>query len=209
MSTKLMTLGAAVVALAAPAVAGIVPVRIDTNNLTTATAGGVAFGGLTHTGTLNVSSNANSTLNSIFIFGNPAGLSAGLASFSATINLVNGFVNGGSLSILATDGSQYNATISGAAGRVNTQVGQGFRIDGLTFSGFFSNLVGGTNFAGVNVISPLNGFGPYEGSFLLSSYGPNANGVDQVTQFETYIVPAPGAIMLMAAAGTLGLRRRR
>ena len=192
--------------LSAGASGAITLFQTDINSFT-ASAGG-PFGGTTHTGAVTFSANANTSLNAVRINGVAQPITPGiaLAGLSGQINLLNGFVQGGSLSILINDGSSYTATIAGGAGRVNVQVGQGFRIDGLTFDGVFG-LVGGA-YAGV----PLPfGPGPWTGSLLISSFGPNANGVDAVTNLEVYAeVPTPGSAALVGLAGVLaGVRRRR
>lgn len=209
MKHTIITTAIALVAAAGTASAGFDnAVRYDTNNLT-ASAGG-PFGGTTHTGAVTVTQNATSSLNGVAIFGVAQSFTGVLASFNATINLVNGFVTTGSLSTVLTDGSRYDATINGGGGRVVFQAGRGFRIDGLTFNGNFSNLVGGTDFGGVNVAAALGaGAFNYEGSFLLSSYNPNASGVSNQTQFETYIFPTPGSVALLGLAGVAAGRRRR
>ncbi len=198
----------ALAAAAGSASAGVANVRYDTNNLT-ASAGG-PFGGTTHTGAITITHNATSTLNGIVIFGVSQPFTGALASFSATINLVNGFVTTGSLSTVLTDGSRYDASINGGGGRVVFQAGRGFRIDGLTFNGNFSNLVGGTNFGGVNVAAAVGaGASNYDGSFLLTSFNPDASGVTNQAQFETYIFPTPGSAALLGLAGLAAARRRR
>lgn len=189
------------------AVGGIAPVRVDTNSLA-AFAGG-PFGGVTHTGTISITSTVLSTLNGVVIFGTSQPFTAGLSMFQASINLTNGAVQGGSIAMVMTDGSGYQASITAGVGQVNQQVGQGFRVDGLTFGGTFTNLVGGNLFAGVDVLSAA-GSPLYPGSFLLSAFQPDPNGNDAFVNFETYVLPSPGAAALFAAtAMSLGLYRRR
>lgn len=185
--------------------AGISLFQTDINSLTASSNG--PFGGTTHTGTVTFALNGLTTLAAVRFDGVPQPIAPGvaLAGLSGQINLVNGFVQGGSLSILVNDGSSYAATIAGGVGRVNVQAGQGFRIDGLTFSGTF-NLVNNA-FAGVVLPFPA---GPWDGSILLSAFNPNANGESTRSNLEVYAdVPTPGGIALMGAAGLVGLRRRR
>lgn len=206
MNTKIVALCAGALVAASAANAGVSLFSTDINSMTL-NAGG-AFGGTTHTGVLTMSTNALSTLNAIRFNGTPQPIGPGitLANLTGSINLLNGFVQGGGFNITLSDGSAYSATIAGGAGRVNVQAGQGFRIDGLTFNGLF-NLVGGA-FGGVAL--PF-GPGPWAGSLLLSAYAPNANGIDDTTNFEVYAdVPAPGAALgLGMGALALGARRRR
>jgi hypothetical protein len=179
--------------------------QIDINSLTV-DAGGV-FGGKTHTGALNISINAASTLNGIKINGGDVGFAGTLTNFMGVINLNNGAVTGGSLFVEVNGVDTYSALISGAEGAVNSQAGQGFMVDGLTFQGFFS----GPTFAGVDVSSWFTSQ-PLIGSFLQFAFSPNASGVDNNTDIDIYIlVPLPTGAGL-AATGLLGLaaiRRRR
>lgn len=208
MNTKVIALCAGALVAASAANAGVSLFSTDINSMTLSTAGGAAFGGTTHTGVLTMSANALSTLNAVRFNGVPQPVAPGvtLAGITGSINLLNGFVQGGAFNITLSDGSAYGATIAGGAGRVNVQAVQGFRIDGLTFNGLFT-LVGGA-FGGV--VLPF-GPGPWAGSLLLSAYAPNANGTDPTTNFEVYAdVPAPGAALgLGMGALALGARRRR
>lgn len=176
--------------------------QIDLDSITT-DAGG-SFGGTTHTGTLAISGDANSTLVGILVDGSPQAFNAGLGSLQGTIMLDGGNVVGGSFIIDATDGTQYLATINDGVGAVHTQAGQGFRIDGLTFAGAFNS----NTFAGVDV-SAWSG-NQLDGSFLLHGYGPDGNGVDSTVDFETWVtVPAPASAGLLALGGLFAARRRR
>ena len=179
--------------------------QIDVNGLTV-DAGGV-FGGKTHTGALNITIDANSTLNAIKINGGDVGFAGTITNFMGVINLDNGAVTGGSLFVEVNGVDTYSALISGAEGAVNSQAGQGFMIDGLTFQGFFS----GPTFAGVDVSSWFTSQ-PLIGSFLQFAFSPNASGVDTDTDIDIFIlVPLPTGAGL-AATGLLGLaaiRRRR
>ena len=176
--------------------------QIDLNSLT-ADAGG-SFGGTSHTGTLAFFADANSALVGILIDGVAQTVTGDLGALQGTIELVNGVVVGGGFVIDATDGTQYLASIVGGSGRVNTQAGQGYRIDGLTFAGAFN----GPSFAGVDV-SAWSG-NQLDGSFLLHGYGPDGNGLDSTVELDSWVVvPTPASATLLALGGFLAARRRR
>ena len=176
---------------------------------------GENFDGTTHTGTLNLSMSADSILNAIEVDNVSQALSGDVATLDGEIVLVNGQVAGGFISFTADNGEEYLATISGNAGRVNTQAGLGYRIDGLTNSGLLDGLIDGSSFAGANLSADLKEFDPVnlDGSFLLHGFGPDANGFDGLVDLDVYFemaVPAPGPAALgFAAAGIAGVRRRR
>ena len=193
---------------------------IDVNGLTaqaTTSSGGAGFGGLTHTGSISLFNDPNSVLAGVGIDGVNQATTPGLGmTFSGVINLVNGVVSGGSISVSMSDGSAYMAVIQGGIGQIALQAGQGFQIDGLTFNGFFSDsgAPGMINkFAGVN-ITPWALSEPLFGSLLNFAFQPNTNGRDtdaDIDIFVTAVIPAPVAAMA-GAAGLLGVasvRRRR
>ena len=161
------------------------------------------------TGTVTISEDVNSSLVDIRLDGATQTLTSSLNTVFGFVDFVNGMVVNGRLGVTMQDGSTYVASIIDVAGRVNTQAGQGFTADGLTVSGAFSNLVGGTLFAGVDV-SSFQGANLL-GSFLLHGFGPNANGFDDNTDLEIFVtpIPSPGVLTLAGCMGCLGLRRRR
>lgn len=173
-----------------------------------------AFGGLTHTGSVVVTHDANSTLAGVAINGVNQPKTPGLSlTASGRIDLQSGNVVGGFFNILMSDGSAYSASIVSGAGKVTTQAGQGFKIDGLTFNGMFtdSGLPGMVNrFAGVD-ISAFASVEPLFGAFLQFAFNPNASGFDGDSDLDLIItIPLPGS----AGLATLGLlaagsRRRR
>lgn len=137
---------------------------------------------------------------------------ASLSFLSMNISLLNGAVVGGDLDLILDDGSRYVASITEDSGRVITQAGQGFAIDGLTFSGAFFNLVGGTQFGGVDV-SDLGGRNLF-GSFLAFAFdpqGPNELQSDTDTDLDLWIrpIPGPAGLSVFALAGGLAAARRR
>lgn len=195
------------VALSSAASAGITVFQADVNTLS-ASAGG-PFGGTSHSGAVTFTNNASSVLAGLTIAGVPQAFTGVLQSMAGQIQLLNGQVQGGFFDLFLTDGSSMHSTIDPlGGGQVNPQAGQGFRIDGLSSTVTFSNLVGGTLFGGVNVTQ--FGPGPWVGSFLAFAFSPNGSGVDNNTDVDLYaLVPAPGSAALMGLAGLAMSRRRR
>lgn len=96
---------------------------------------GEAFNGESHSGTLELSLGANSSLNAIEVDGANTAVSEALGSLDGEVILLNGQVIGGFIAFTAQDGSEYIATIGSGAGAVDQQAGRGFRVDGLTHDG--------------------------------------------------------------------------
>ncbi len=171
-----------------------------------------AFGGLTHTGAILISHDVNSVLAGVAIDGVNQPKTPGLGlTASGRIDLLAGNVVGGSFSILMSDGSGYTASIVSGVGKVTTQAGQGFKIDGLTFNGLFSDsgLPGMIDrFAGVD-ISEFTAFEPLFGSFLQFAFAPDAQGFDADSDLDLVVtIPLPGSAGL-AALGLAGIASRR
>ncbi len=215
MLARVLVAGAGLAIAGASTSMAITQVQIDVNSLSVQAqvgdgAGGwvnAAFGGTTHTGRLVLVDDANSVLAGVLINGVNQTLSSTLASFSGIIDLVGGVVSGGSLSVSNVDGSSYTASIVSGIGSVNTQVGQGFQIDGLTFAGLF----GGPLFAGVDV-SPFFSVQPLFGSLLNFAFSPNAGGHDSDSDIDiwaTIPLPTSGGLAALGLAGLAGVRRRR
>lgn len=209
MPSKCVVLAAgAAFAVAAAASADSV-LQIDVNGLTATAGAGFGTG---YTGTLTLSHDADATFNALKIDGvdQPVGAQWSLASFAGSITLSGGVVTGGSFQVDVTDTvvvDTYSASIASGSGMVNTQAGQGFTIDGLTFNGLF----GASTFAGIDV-SPWHSAQPIGGSFLNFAFMPDAQGVDEDADIDIFaVVPAPGGagLGLAGLAGLAGLRRRR
>ena len=210
MKLRAVMVGAVALALFG-AVANADEIKLDINSIVI-DAGG-AFNGTTHTGTLQLSMDADSNMFGIQI-NNGSNLIAGnpLTNFTGTIDLVNGVVTGGSFTVTA-GADTYTAMIVANSGDVDTQAlpggAQGFTIDGLTFQGFFSS----NSFAGVNV-TPWFSAQPLIGSFINLFYDPDANGVDSGADIDivaiTSVVPLPAAagMGLVGMFGIAGRRRR-
>lgn len=189
---------------------GASTLQIDLNGLT-ATASSAGFS-TTFTGTISLAHDANSTMEGIKINGASQTLGAGfvLSSLSGSITTVGGAVTGGSFSVSVFDGSvtdTYSASISAFSGSINTQAGQGFTIDGLTFSGFFS----GTSFAGVDV-TLWDSNEPLSGSFLNFAFDPGTGTSDSDADLDVFVVAVPlptGASLGLAGLIGVGAMRRR
>jgi len=187
--------------------AGVMMLQMDLNSVVADA--GEPFDGLTHTGQVTLSADANASLNSVQIDGDTQSLSAGLDQFNATLSLDAGQIVGGDVSILLTDGSMFVASLTPSSGEVDTQAGQGFVIDSALFAGTFDNLVGGSLFGGVDV-SPWNNAEPLDGAARLFAFSPDGQGFDNNANFEVFIeVPSPGAVALPMGLALTAMRRRR
>ncbi len=200
----------AAIAIASVASAGTI-LQIDVNGLTATSGAGFGTG---YSGAVNLNSDGDSTFEGVKIAGVDQGVNTlvwSLSSFSGVINLVGGAVTGGNFSVSVTDGfntDTYAASITSGSGQVNTQAGQGFTIDGLTFAGSFS---GGT-FAGVNVAAWSGN--ALIGSFLNFAFQPDVQGFDNDADIDIFVessvIPLPAGAGL-GLAGLMGLActRRR
>jgi hypothetical protein len=206
--------------VAAAAIAGsagaVTELQLDINAIEARSvdAGGntVAFGGLNHTGGIVFTASATTLLAEILFDGAPQGFMSGqLATLSGQIDLVNGDVTGGSLSITLNNGDTFNATMDGGAGEVQFQAGEGFSIDGLISSALFSD----SNFGGID-ITPWFSEQPLSGAFLAFAFDPDSSGVSTNTSLDVFllvdqvIIPTPLAGgMALAGLLPLGALRRR
>lgn len=206
---KHATILAATMAGAAGLVSAAQVLQLDVNALTgqARDSGGnnVAFGGLTHTGSILLTGDASSNLAGILLDGVAQAVAPNqFASFTGVINLVGGGVTGGSLMLALQNGDTFAASIVGGIGQVNTQVGQGFSIDGLVTSAVFN----ASTFAGVD-ITPWYSSQPLNGSFINFTFGPNANGTDMDTDIDIFVVVPSPVAGGMAGVGLMGLAARR
>ncbi|RMH27960.1 MAG: hypothetical protein D6693_04305 [Planctomycetota bacterium] len=192
--------------------------QFDVNSLT-ATADGPFGTGFT--GTITLVDDGNSSLAGMLIDGANQNIAPNqLGDFTGSISIVGGTVTGGTFMIMDTGGAQYHASIVAGSGSVNASAGQTgpFTIDGLTFAGFFSNLVGGTDFAGVDV-SAWDGAPSLSGSFLQFKFGPTQVAmvegqslfIDDDADVDIFaVVPTPiGSAMGLAGLACVGVTRRR
>jgi hypothetical protein len=166
-----------------------------------------AFGGLTHTGSVSLNFVTNITyMAGVFIDGVDQNFTSTLTNFNGSINLTNGQVTGGNLLVTIDGGGDTYSCQIAASGHVESYVGGGFKIEGLTFNGVFSD----NQFGNVNV-TPWAG-GGLPGSFLQFNFSPNAQG-GGFADMDLFVnvVPLPPAALtgLASMAGIALLRRRR
>ncbi len=167
-----------------------------------------AFGGLNHTGSVNLSDVfGTSSLAGIFIDTINQGFNGTLTDMTGLIQLTNGNVTGGSLSVTVNGVDTYTAQIANA-GYVENYIGGGYTIQGLTFNGAFSSSM----FGNVNVAAWAEGTLP--GSFLQFNFEPTANGTGFADlDLFVQVVPLPPAAAtgLASLAGLMlvGRLRRR
>ena len=198
--------GLAIAALAMASRADAAMLTMDINTVTATFSGASPFGTSVN-GTVTITENANTYLAGIRIDETDQGSTGVIATLLATINLSAGVVSSGNIFVELTDGSTYSATIESLSGSVKTQAGQGFMMDGLTFSGTFGNLVGGSLFGGVDVSAFAGGSLP--GSFLHFGFNPGAQGVDTNTDLEVYVIPSPAGSLALLGVLLAATRRRR
>ncbi len=198
--------------------------QFDVNNLAfqarNAQGQAVAFGGLTHTGSLDLFEETSlsellsvSIRNGVNPFQVQGSFTGSLTDMAMTLSLINGTVTGGSITLDINGGpggggDRYAATI-GVGGAVSTYIGGGFKVDGLTFAGTFSDV----NFSGVPIPDFIasQGGGTYlQGSFLAFKIQPSAGGSGHAdTDIFVTSIPLPGSISCLVAAGLISFRRRR
>lgn len=166
------------------------------------------FIGLNHTGSLGLSADTASSLSAIRINGTPQTLASGqLNAVSGSIDLGNGTVLGGSISVALNNGDTFTAQIASGVGGVSAQPGQGFSINGAYFNALFS----GSTFGGINISQYFNAQ-PLSGTYLLFELNPvlvfNGEGIDEAVDLTISLVPSPGAAAPLAV-GVLGFASRR
>ena len=178
-----------------------------------------SFGGLSHTGSLVFGfTSGTSHIEGIDIQDTIGGapqhqnFTGSLTNFTGTVNLVNGHVTGGNFTV-AAGSDTYSADVAPDVGAVSNYVGGGFKLEGLTFNGHFSDSMFGnidvsrwTNFQ-----NQLNGL---IGSFLQFNWQPNASGFS-FADMDIFVdvVPLPPAawtgLATMVGIGLTGYIRRR
>jgi opacity protein-like surface antigen len=223
---KKLTCGAiAAVLTAGSAASADLVLHLDVNSIRAQATNGVGantpFGGLNHTGAVEFSFQAGSSiLAGIDIQnGNNAPVNqtvtGQLLNFTGRINMTNGMVTGGNVNVQAGGGDSYTASITPNVGAVTPFVGGGFKIEGLTFNGMFSS----SHFAGVDVTPwfASQGGGGLLGSFLQFNFTPDASGfsfadVDLFVNAQVIPLPPAGWTGLATLAGLMAagyIRRRR
>lgn len=182
--------------------------------------GGLAFGGDTHTGSVEWSFATTPTtiVDARMGFGgstavlSPVALGATLTDFSGSLTLVGGNVTGGSVEVELSSGDTYTATVQ-TAGDINTLTTGGFTIDGLTMDGQFSDAL----FGAIDVsefVAAQGDPGQLIGSLFKFRFDPSATGAGNGDMEIYVLVPLPPAAYagLATLAGVMCLtyiRRRR
>jgi hypothetical protein len=175
------------------------------------------FGGLTHTGSVAFSVGAG-TLEGIFIqsvaggaFNNAGFSGSTMTGFSGEVDLVNGHVTGGSITLTISSGDSYSCSITPGVGQVSNYVGGGFKIEALTSHGMFSD----SQFGNVSVAPWFNAQGGpngLPGSFLQFNFNPNAQGA-ATSDMDLFVdvVPLPPTVWagLALIGGAMTVRRMR
>jgi hypothetical protein len=123
------------------------------------------------------------------------------------VNLLNGNVTGGNFLVdinggPSAGGDRYSASV-GTGGSVTTFVGGGFKLEGLTLTGSFSDASWGT--------VPIADFtgSALQGSFLTFRIQPNANGAGFADTDAWVTAPSPGSLACCVAGAFVAARRRR
>ena len=186
--------------------------------------GAAAFGGESHTGTVDwsfVLSPATTIADVRIGDEGPFGtltevpLGAMLSDFSGTVEFDAGFVVGGEFTVTLDSGDTYTTELRGGQGRLSALTTGGFTLDGLTVEGEFSD----DSFGAVDVSEFVAVQGdPVQlpGSLLKFRFNPgaSASGTGDMEVFVT-VVPLPPAAWagIGTLAGVMGLsvaiRRRR
>jgi len=213
------TLLAFAITLAAGSLASASPVlQMDINSFNIqARSGGEdgagAWGGIHHTGSL-FFSQGNGALQALFSMSEigasttDLGFAGAMDGFTGRVDLNDGQVTGGQLTIHLTSGDSYATNITPGVGRVSNFVGGGFMLDAITSGGLFS----GSQFANVDV-SPWfgsQGNGGLPGSFLQFKFKPNTDGfsTSDMDLFVDVVPLPPAAWTGLATLGVIGAVRR-
>jgi hypothetical protein len=159
------------------------------------------------------------TLEGVFIQTVASGpfMNAGLSGFTMTgfngrINLTNGMVTGGDLTLTLNNGDSYTTQITSGVGAVSTFVGGGFKIESLTNGGRFND----ATFGNVNAAAWFNnqGLNGLLGSLLQFNFNPTATGLassDMDIFVNASVIPLPPSayIGLATLGGIMAVRRLR
>ena len=223
---KKLTCGAiAAVLTAGSAASADMILHLDINSIRAQSTNGAGantpFGGLNHTGAVQFTFQVGSSiLAGIDIQdGNNAPVNQNfngtLLNFTGSINLSNGMVTGGNVNVQANGNDSYTASITPNVGAVTPYVGGGFKIEGLTFNGMFSD----AQFGNVNIAPWFNAQsgGGLLGSFLQFNFTPDQGGfsfadLDLFVNAQVIPLPPAGWTGLATLAGLMAagyIRRRR
>jgi hypothetical protein len=206
------------VTLAAGSLAGASPVlQMDINSFNmqarSSDEGAGPWGGIHHTGSI-FFSKGDGALQALLSMDEIGGASTNLGfagvmdAFSGRVDLQDGQVTGGQLSVHLSSGDTYATNITPGVGRVSNFVGGGFTLDAITAGGLFSD----SQFANVDV-SPWQGAqgnAGLPGSFLQFKFKPNSDGFS-TSDMDLFVdaVPLPPAAWTgLATLGVVGVGRR-
>jgi hypothetical protein len=222
MNRMMCTAAATILATAGVATADSV-LQLDVNSIKVQArnAGGQnsSFGGLSHTGSIAFSFQAGTTvLANINVQENNQApvnqnFTGSLTNFTGVINLNNGQVTGGNLGVFV-NGDSYTASVTPNVGAVSNFIGGGFKVEGLTFNGMFTD----ASFGNVNVAPWFNAqsMGGLLGSFLQFNFTPDATGMsfaDMDIFVSAQVIPLPPAawtgIATLTGLMVAGYVRRR
>lgn len=223
MKTTMTMAGLAAVMAVGTAASAQLRMQFDVNGMTfqarDTSGAATAFGGLTHTGavSLGFSPTAPTVLNGVALRvgggpSTPQTVGFGLTSFVGTINLTNGLVTGGNIFLQIANGDTYRTDIRVGAGTVTPFVGGGFKIEGLTFNGKFSD----SQFGLIDVspfFSAQTRPGQLLGDFIQFNFEPDARGGGFADMDLFVVVPLPPAgwagLGTLAGVMAIGYVRRR
>ena len=223
MTKRVSALAAAAVMASASSALAQRTLQWDVNNLQfqarNAAGAPTPFGGLTHTGSVTLTDTVpTSELAAISIRSDPGqpfvpqpGAPWNMSDLALTINLNAGMVTGGSFSIDLNGGpgpgDRYTA-ILGNAGAVTPFVGGGYKVEGLTTTGLFTD----ASFGSVSVadfFAAQGGTPGLLGSFLSFRINPDPNGAS-IADLDAFVtVPSPGTVACLGIAGLFFAPRRR
>ena len=159
--------------------------------------------GETYSGDITVSDTSLSELSGVRIDYDLVPFTGSLGSFEAIINVANGIVTGGTITLEDDLGRMFLADIVPGSGDLENDVGSQFEVDGLIQNGRFTS----EEFAGVDV-SKWAASERLEGAFIQFYLNPNGEGIDASSDMDLLItVPAPAGVLALGAFA-LGRRRR-
>lgn len=181
--------------------------------------GNAAFGGVTHTGTLEWSGAAAQTadtrIGSDGRFGvlAPVTQSVPLRDFTGELTFSGGLLVGGFVSMTLDNAEehQYTTWIKPGTGSLTASNNMGYSVDGLTLNGAFSSAAWGD--LDVTPWYDAQGGGALPGAFFQFRFWPNPQAAGNA-DIETYVmVPLPAAgwagFAMLGGVGVSHLRRRR
>jgi hypothetical protein len=212
------SIAAAMVLAAASAASADITLQMDVNGFAVQCkdelGNNSAFGGLGHDGSIEFSTGI-AVLNAVAIKHGAGpfvdqGFSGSLTGFSGEITLLDGEVTGGNLLITIDSGDTYACDIVANVGEVSNYVGGGFKVEGLTFDGLFTDAVFGN--VDITDFFASQGFG-LNGSLLQFNFNPNQAGEAFADMDLFVVVPLPPAgwagLATLAGVMALGYVRRR